>query len=79
MPKVTYEIVRHDHGWAYKVGDSFSETFDSHDSARRAAEEAAARQEQAGPSEAIQYQDRDGVWHEEVAQGDDRPDTRVEG
>jgi hypothetical protein len=79
MPQVTYEIVRHDHGWAYKVGDSFSETYDSHDSARRAAEEAAARQEQAGSSEAIQYQDRDGIWHEEIAQGDDRPDTRVEG
>jgi len=79
MPDVTYEIVKHDHGWAYKVGDTFSETYDSHDAARLAAEEAAARQEQAGQTEAIEYQDPKGEWHEEVAGGDDRPTTRVEG
>ena len=24
---ITYRIVQHDGGWAYKLGDSFSETF----------------------------------------------------
>jgi hypothetical protein len=79
MADVTYEIVRHDHGWAYKLGDSFSETYNTHDEARLAAEEAAARQEQAGNDEAIEYQDPSGEWHEETAHGDDRPTTHVKG
>ncbi|WP_027132476.1 DUF2188 domain-containing protein [Geminicoccus roseus] len=79
MPDITYEIVKHDHGWAYKVGDSFSESYPSHDEARRAAEQAAARQEQAGSAETIQYQDKEGRWHEETASGDDRPSTTVTG
>mgnify|MGYP006211561437 CR=1 FL=1 len=29
MAHVTYRIVEHDGGWAYKLGDSFSETFAS--------------------------------------------------
>ena len=41
MTRITYEIVEHDGGWAYKVGDVFSEPFPSHDAARRAAERAA--------------------------------------
>lgn len=31
MTRITYEIVEHDGGWAYKVGDVFSEPFPSHD------------------------------------------------
>src|SRR5579871_6086276 len=38
MAKITYTIVEHDGGWAYKVGDVFSETFPSHDAAHKAAE-----------------------------------------
>ena len=44
MTRITYEIVEHDGGWAYKVGDVFSEPFPSHDAARRAAERAAHEQ-----------------------------------
>ena len=33
MSEVTYEIVEHDGGWAYKVGPTFSETFPTHDEA----------------------------------------------
>jgi hypothetical protein len=40
MTKITYEIVEHDGGWAYRVDGVFSETFSSHDIARRAAERA---------------------------------------
>ena len=36
MAKVTYEIVEHDGGWAYRVDGVYSETFPSHDLARRA-------------------------------------------
>ena len=79
MADVTYEIVKHDHGWAYRLGDTYSETFASHDEARLAAEEAAARQEQAGSDQVIEYQDPDGAWHQEVADGSDRPTTHVKG
>ena len=48
MPKVTYHIIEHDGGWAYRVGDVISETFPSHDLARRAAERAAAEQQVGG-------------------------------
>ena len=37
MTRITYRIVPHDGGWAYKLGDSFSETFATHDAARAAA------------------------------------------
>ena len=42
MSKVTYEIVEHDGGWAYKVDGVFSEPFPSHAAAlgRRGAERA---------------------------------------
>ncbi len=79
MAKVHYQIVEHDGGWAYKVGDVFSEAFPTHDQARDAAERAAVEQEVSGQTEAIEYQDPAGAWHEEVAQGDDRPATAVEG
>lgn len=31
MTKITYEIVEHDGGWAYRVDGVFSESFPSHD------------------------------------------------
>jgi hypothetical protein len=74
---ILYEIVEHDGGWAYRVGDVFSETFATHDDARAAAEQAAAEQQLGGEDESISYQDREGVWHEEHARGDDRPQASV--
>jgi hypothetical protein len=79
MSKVTYEIVEHDGGWAYRVDGGYSETFPSHDAARRAAERAAKEQHLRGETTGITYEDKDGRWHEEVARGDDRPETDVEG
>lgn len=79
MAEVHYQIVEHDGGWAYKVGDVFSETFPSHDDAKAAAKTAAAEQQRVGESEAIEYQDAAGKWKVEDARGDDRPATEVEG
>ena len=79
MTNVTYEIVEHDGGWAYKLGDVFSETYASHDAARHAANIAAAEQELPGDDEVIQYEDEKGRWLEEKAPGTDRPKTDVEG
>ena len=77
MSSVTYEIVEHDGGWAYKVGSTYSETFRSHDEALRAAQRAAGEQRVGGATEGIVYEDSEGDWHEEVAKGGDRPETLV--
>ena len=79
MTKIIYEVVQHDGGWAYKVEGTFSETFSTHELAADAANRAASHQRLSGSEEAIDYEDGDGRWHEELASGDDRPDTVVEG
>lgn len=78
MSRIRYEVVPHNDGYAYRLGDVYSETFATHDEALEAAEAAAQRQEMAGDDETIQYQDRDGGWHAERTSGDDRPEVEVE-
>jgi hypothetical protein len=77
MSNVRYEIVEHDGGWAYKLGDVFSERFASHAEAERAARIVAAEQRVPGEDETISYQDERGRWHEERSRGGDRPSTEV--
>ena len=77
MSKVTYQIVEHDGGFAYKVGDVFSEPFPTHADALAAAQRAAAEQKVPGETEAIEYEDEKGKWHQELDPGDDRPSTEV--
>lgn len=79
MTKLTYEIVEHDGGWAYTVDGSYSETFKTHDAARKAAERAAGEQQVSGRTTGITYEDEDGLIHEELADGEDRPNTEVKG
>jgi hypothetical protein len=79
MAKITYEIVEHDGGWAYRVDGVYSEPFPSHDMARKAAERAAREQIVPGETTPISYEDRDGRWHDEVSAGRDRPETDVKG
>ena len=79
MPDITYEIVQHDGGWAYRVDGVFSETFPSHDRARHAAERASRLQTVPGEAAEIDYEDKEGHWHEEHASGADRPSTGVKG
>ena len=78
MPDVIYKLVEHDGGWAYKVGDVFSETFRSREDARSAAETAAGEQQRTGEAEAIEYQDQTGSWKVEDTSGTERPSTKVE-
>jgi hypothetical protein len=78
MTHVTYNIVEHDGGWAYKLGDVFSETVRTRDAAVRAAHRVAAEQQISGQTQAIQYEDEDGNWHQELARGDDRPEVDVQ-
>lgn len=77
MAHVVYRIIEHDGGWAYKVGDVFSETFPTRAHAHAAALRAAQEQRTPGDSAAIQYEDGSGEWHEETAKGNDRPQTDV--
>ena len=64
MTEVTYHIVEHDGGFAYKVGDVFSETFPSRQEALEAAQAAAAEQQVPGSTEGIRYQAGRGQWHD---------------
>ena len=78
MPDIHYVVVEHDGGWAYKVGEVYSETFRTREDAHMAAEIASAEQRRRGDDEVIEYQDKDGRWKVETARGDDRPASDVE-
>ena len=77
MASVTYHVVAHDEGYAYKVGDVFSEPFPTHDDALQAARAAAAEHRVSGESAEISFEDASGHWHTEHADGSDRPETNV--
>lgn len=78
MTKVVYEVVEHDGGWAYKVGGALSETYPTHKMAHDAAAAAAQRQQVAGKTDGIVYEDSDGQWHQELSEGNDRPETKLD-
>ena len=77
MSEVTYEIVQHDGGWAYKVDGVFSEPFPTHAAALKAAQAAAEEQKTPGNTEVIEFEDSKGKWHTETASGSDRPSTII--
>ena len=79
MTHVTYKIVKHSEGWAYQVGETFSETFRNHDAARKAAQNAANEHAQSGQTVGIAFEDSFGEWHEELPDGTDRPFASVDG
>lgn len=78
MSHVTYRIVEHDGGWAYKSGETFSETFATHEEAKAAAMRAAREQRVPDEASVIEYADSSGEWVTERADGHDRPETDVE-
>ena len=77
MSHVTYHVVRHEGGWAYRALGSYSETFATHEAAKAAARRAAGEQRVAGDTTGIVYEDSAGHWREELADGQDRPFTDV--
>lgn len=79
MVQVVYRIVEHDDGWAYRFGETYSETFTSHDAARAAAIVAAREQMVPGENVGISFEDKNGKWLEELSDGHDRPSVKVEG
>lgn len=79
MTRIVYRVVQHDGGWAYKLDDVFSEPFASKAEAVEAAKRAAFEQQLPDArAAAISWEDENGVWHEELSKGDDRPEASVE-
>ena len=79
MSKIIYQIVQHDGGWAYRVDETFSETFATHDEAHEAAARAAREQALPGEPTVISYEDKQGHWHRESSAANDRPEPKVKG
>lgn len=77
MTEITYEIVEHDGGWAYKVDGAFSEPFPTHAAALKAAQAAATEQQVPGETQEIEFEDDKGQWHTETSRGGDRPRTTI--
>lgn len=78
MKHIRYEVVPHDGGWAYRLGDVYSETHATHEGALKAARAAAARQAVPDETRVIAYEDTAGTWHQETAFGSDRPEVEVD-
>ncbi|HTV95395.1 MAG TPA: DUF2188 domain-containing protein [Steroidobacteraceae bacterium] len=77
--RITYKVVKHDGGWAYEANGTYSERFPTREAARKAARLAASEQSAPGDTTPISYEDEGGHWHDEVADGRDRPKTTVQG
>lgn len=77
MASLHYRIVEHMGGWAYMLGDSYSETFDTKEEAYEAARRVAAEMHQPGEDVQVFYQDASGRWVTEMVKGTDRPDADV--
>ncbi|MDM9627550.1 DUF2188 domain-containing protein [Rhizobium sp. S152] len=76
---VTYHVGSHDGGWAYRLGDVWSEAYPTHAAAQAAAQQAARRQHIIGQPAEILYQDQDGTWRREFVGPADRPSASVDG
>jgi len=72
-----YHVAEHDGGYAYRLGDVWSEPYPDHEAALKAANDAARRQEVGGEPAEISYQLPDGQWQTQHVDGGDRPETEV--
>lgn len=79
MTHIVYEIIEHDGGWAFKLGDTISQSFVTRDAAIAAARRVATEQQLPDETTPIEWEDERGEWHEEIASGDDRPEVEVKG
>lgn len=77
MVKITYEIVPHDGGWAYRLGGVYSEAFPTHDQALEAVRIVMEEQQIGDEPVTISYQDETGRWREEYSDGGDRPEVEI--
>ncbi|MDE8342357.1 MAG: DUF2188 domain-containing protein [Acidocella sp.] len=76
---IHYKVVAHDGGWAYRLGEVFSETYPTHQAALKAAKRVAREQHVPGETRYIQYQNEAGEWVTELSHSLDTPEAEVEG
>ncbi|MBX5046857.1 DUF2188 domain-containing protein [Rhizobium lentis] len=62
MADITYQVVPHDNGWAYKLGDTLSETYATAEEAIDHAKDAASRQKIGDGEALLAYPAPDGGW-----------------
>ncbi|MBY0564120.1 MAG: DUF2188 domain-containing protein [Hyphomonadaceae bacterium] len=79
MTHIVYEIIEHDGGWAFKLGDTISQSFPTREAAVAVAKRVANEQRLPDETTPIEWEDERGEWHEEIAKGDDRPDVEIKG
>lgn len=60
MADITYQIVPHDNGWAYKLGDTLSEPYATPEQAMDRARDAASRQKIGDGDALLAYPSPDG-------------------
>jgi hypothetical protein len=77
MTKITYEIVEHDGGWAYRVDGVFSETFPTHE--RRSAPRTNKSSRETRPASPTKTRRGIGMTSCRRAMIDRRPTSRGEG
>jgi hypothetical protein len=57
MSKIIYRVVKHDGGWAYEKGGTYSVKFRTREGARKAAKLAASEQDIPDDTTAISFED----------------------
>jgi hypothetical protein len=62
MNKITYRVLRYDGGWAYRIDEMLSETYDTYDAARSAADGAAREQLLPRKAVVVPFKDKRGPW-----------------
>jgi hypothetical protein len=62
MADITYQVLPHDNGWAYKLGNTLSETYPTADEAIVHAKDAASRQKIGDGDALLAYPAPDGGW-----------------
>lgn len=77
MTKLNYKIVEREGGYAWKLGDAFSETYPTRDAARAAAVDDANKR-QSGRGQTTAQSDGDARrWHNEMADNDTGRETDI--
>ncbi|MAZ17255.1 hypothetical protein [Oricola sp.] len=77
MTNPNYEIVEREGGFAWKLGDAFSETYPTRDAASAAAIEDSAKR-QSGKARTNAQADGDARrWHDEMADNDTGHETDI--
>ena len=77
MGAITYKVVRHDGGWAYRANETSSDA--TREAAPKAARVAASEQAAPGQTAKISFEGEKGHWYTQVDGGTDRRVTKVQG